>query len=270
LSGFMDEVRISEVARLFGAPPSGPVWGSYNRSLTVDHGDELQLLIQSGGTLADLESGLTEVANAAGDAVVLSLSAAPAGLELSEELPGVWRLHGSVADGIYSFGIVATAGAFSVEQSIRLSVYTSLRAWAESLGLTGDSLLPSADDDGDLITLLEEYAYNLDPTVNEWEPLIPGMGTAGLPVIRLVGDGDNKRLQSEFVRRRSDPNLNYVVEYGSDLSETLPDGFSAAIRQEFVTEVDENFERVIIDDFATVETHDRRFGRVRVTYQTIE
>lgn len=142
---------------------------------------------------------------------------------------------------------------------------TTLQSWAEGFGLTGDALLPDSDDDGDFVTLLEEYAFNLDPTVKDRAVLITGSGTSGLPLIQLVREGDHSRLRSEFIRRRSDPELHYVVEYGSDLSGTPPAGFATATESELVIDIDENFQRVIVNDSETSQTHDRRFGRVKVS-----
>jgi len=136
---------------------------------------------------------------------------------------------------------------------------TTMESWADSFGLTGDDALPDADGDGDSITLLEEYAYNLNPTVADYgfvDP--PGSGIQGLPNIRLDGD----RLRAEYIRRRTDPNLIYHVEFGS----SLPSGFSAASEPETATAINPNFERVIINDSETTATQTVRFGRVVVEY----
>ncbi|MEM7010874.1 MAG: choice-of-anchor D domain-containing protein, partial [Verrucomicrobiota bacterium] len=131
---------------------------------------------------------------------------------------------------------------------------TTMESWAESFGLTGDDALPTADGDGDQISLLEEYAYNLDPTAFDQQLLTPGSGTSGLPSMRLVGD----RLQVEFLRRRSDPSLSYSPQFGA----TLPSGFANATEPEVVSAVDVNFERVIIQDSATTATDLVRFARM--------
>lgn len=143
---------------------------------------------------------------------------------------------------------------------------TSLRGWGESFGLAGEELLSTADDDGDFISLLEEYAFNLDPTVSDLSVLASGAGTGGLPLIHLVGSGAAKHLQAEFVRRRGDPDLTYTVEFGSHPSELPPDGFLAADQPEMITGIDLEFERVIVDDSRTVGTDPRRFGRVKLEY----
>ncbi len=111
------------------------------------------------------------------------------------------------------------------------------------------------------MTLLEEYAFNLDPTVADGLIMAAG-GNSGLPLIRLVDD----RLKIEFVRRRSDPDLVYTPQFGSELSEGGPDGFLPATEPQAVSNIDVNFRRVIVDDSATTATNDSRFGRVELSY----
>ena len=143
---------------------------------------------------------------------------------------------------------------------------TTLRGWAESFGLSGDELLPGADGDGDLITLLEEYAWGMDPTVSDRAVLIPGPGTSGLPSIRLVGSGDDRRLVIEFVRRRTDPDLTYVPEFGAEPSEGTAGGFESATEPETVSDIDLRFRRVVVEDSGTTGSSPARFGRVRMEY----
>lgn len=126
--------------------------------------------------------------------------------------------------------------------------------WLWDLNLTGNDALPTADGDQDQVSLLEEYAYNLNPDVFDQQVLTPGAGESGLPLIRLVGD----RLQIEYIRRRNEPNLTYSPQFGS----SLPNGFSAATETETVIPIDDDFERVIINDSETTSTEDARFGRV--------
>lgn len=133
-------------------------------------------------------------------------------------------------------------------------IATTIDSWAQSHGLSGDDASPTADGDADGISLIEEYAYNLDPNQFDQQFLTPGSGASGLPVIRLVND----RLQIEFLRRKTDVNLTYGPEFAGD----LPDGFAAATETEVVTSVDANFDRVIVNDSESVATAFRRFGRL--------
>jgi hypothetical protein len=113
---------------------------------------------------------------------------------------------------------------------------TDLQGWAESFGLTGSGLLDTADDDGDLVSLLEEYAFNLDPTVAEGNILTPGAGSNGLANIRLV----TGKLEAEFVARRSDPNLVYEVQFGDTPTDL---GLQPAVESAEVSSINDNFER---------------------------
>lgn len=146
-------------------------------------------------------------------------------------------------------------------QGIASPSVTSVQSWAESHGLSGDAALPTADDDGDSLSLLEEYAYNLDP--NEWNelmPLTPGSGESGLPLIHL--DGDHLRI--EYVRRVTDTNLNYRVVFGNTLSNDTVAGLEAPAESETVTPIDVDWERVIVTDTLTTATTDKRFATLIV------
>jgi hypothetical protein len=143
---------------------------------------------------------------------------------------------------------------FDIALSGSLQRSAPMDEWTWSLGLLGNEALPEADRDGDQVSLLEEYAYNLNPLAFDQHVLTPGTGESGLPLIRLVGD----RLQVEYLRRRNDPGLVYVVEFGSE----LPAGFEAATETEAVTQVNADFDRVIINDSATTANYTARFGRV--------
>ena len=135
---------------------------------------------------------------------------------------------------------------------------STLESWAAAFGLSGKSLLASADDDNDQISLLEEYAFNLDPTASDNHYVTPGSGTSGLPLIRLIDD----RLQIEYLRRKLDGNLATTPQFGS----SLPAGFVAATETEIVTPINGQFERVVINDSQTTSTALTRFGRVYLEY----
>lgn len=138
---------------------------------------------------------------------------------------------------------------------------TTFQSWAETYGLTGTSALSTADNDGDTISLIEEYAFNLDPKSGDNQSsLVPGFSVSGLPLIRLVGD----RLQIEYVRRNTDSNLTYRVMFGSELSTNGPSGMAAPAEVEMVTPIDPDWSRVIVNDSATVESSSKRFGRVEI------
>jgi hypothetical protein len=138
---------------------------------------------------------------------------------------------------------------------------SGIGSFADGHGLTEDGRLLSADGDDDTVTLLEEYAYNLDPSATDVGVMQPG-GTSGLPLIRVVGD----RLQVEYLRRRGDPDLTYSVEFGNEISDNSSDGFKAATEPETISYANDNYFRVIVRDSVTIDVEPSRFGRVKVSY----
>ena len=155
---------------------------------------------------------------------------------------------GDIAANLHISSSDLDESPFDIGLQGSLDQWTTLQGWGSSFGLTGEALLLDADDDGDGKTLLEEYAFDLDPTVRD--------GSSGVP-IRLNGD----RLQADFLMRRSDPDLTYTVEFGSTIVELAP-----ATEPSDVTVFDANFHRVIVNDSATTATHSSRFGQVRLSY----
>jgi hypothetical protein len=141
---------------------------------------------------------------------------------------------------------------------------TTLTDWAGSYGLTGPDAGENANTDEDWSSLLFEYASNLDPSMADTHVLIPGTGNSGLPSTRMVEAGSDARLKVEYLRRKNDPNLRYVVEFGSDLTNSSADGWAEATEIEEVTYIDEIWDRVAVEDSKAVATSTRRFGRVRI------
>lgn len=151
-------------------------------------------------------------------------------------------------------------GSFTISLSGSVMTATAMETWAQAHGLSGDAALPLSDDDGDTVSLVEEYAYNLDPTSKDNHQLIPGTGTSGLPAIRLIDDC----LQIQFIRRRSDNTISYTPQFGSGLNE---DDFSSSTAIETVEVIDGDYERVTIEDTVTTSTVTFRFGRMQISMQ---
>ena len=120
---------------------------------------------------------------------------------------------------------------------------------------------PGADPDGDGVSNLLEYAFNLDPTFAEPVQMVAGSGLRGLPLIQLeaVSPTDN-RLTVEFVRRTvaSGAGLTYTTEFATDLTA----GDWEAGGTESVTAINARWERVKVTDDGPVGA--RRFARVKV------
>lgn len=151
-----------------------------------------------------------------------------------------------------AIGTAYLAWAFSEDAN-----ESTMENWATTdFGLSGNGLLFSADDDGDQLSLLEEYAFNLDPTVASIALLVPGSGTSGLPFVDL----DTDHLTVEYIRRRNDTSLTYIAEFSDDLLT----GYAAGTGGEMITIIDAEFERVVVSDGETTSSSTRRFGRVKI------
>ena len=138
----------------------------------------------------------------------------------------------------------------------------SFSDWASSFGLAGADASTDASPAGDGISNLLKYAFNMDPTVSYTGGhrfLDPGAGESGLPVIRVTERNGEERLQIEFVRRRNTDSLIYRPQVSDDLLEwqnldTIPS----------VTEIDDQWERVVVEDALTRDEHGTRFVRLLV------
>lgn len=137
----------------------------------------------------------------------------------------------------------------------------SFLAWTEGWELEGADAHPDADGDLDGMALLLEYAFNLDPYFADPFDLSQGFGDAGLPHVTLHGTGLSARLRIEYLRRRT-TDISYIPEFSGDLH-TWDD--SAVIVS--VEALDEEWERVVVEDTKTRGQVWKRFGRVRVEYQ---
>ena len=131
--------------------------------------------------------------------------------------------------------------------------------WAASQSLTGNDAEPDATPQGDGVKNLLKYAFNMPVELNDSGELTPGTGTSGLPSVS-TGDGD--RIKIEYVRKSSAPDLIYKVEFSSDLSGESRQ-ISPGIEQS-VTAIDEEWERVVVEDIMGADESAKRFGRVVV------
>lgn len=175
---------------------------------------------------------------------------------------GAWYLtgtHYSVEDGPDADTVANPAGYGDVSQMTHLPTY---RAQIEAITgpLVPATTGPLEDFDGDGIANMLEFAFNLDPAVNELVEMTPATGLSGLPAGRLETLAGSNRLTIEFVRRTSGSGagLTYLAEFSSDLVTWQ------AVGTETVTAIDAQWDRVkVVDALTTLDTP-RRFGRVRV------
>lgn len=142
-----------------------------------------------------------------------------------------------------------------------------LGLWLEGFGLGNNDL--NTDEDFDGLIALEEYAFNLDPTVNDFAIYDPAAtlgtdGPIGLPQIDLAGNPPNQHLQIKFPRRKlaSESGIDYGGYFSSDLiswdeQEVLNN----------VESINDMWEEIIITDPFTTQTapNGKRFSRVGLT-----
>jgi hypothetical protein len=136
--------------------------------------------------------------------------------------------------------------------------------WAavQDFGPSGrDGPLEDANDDG--VSNLLCYAFNISPYGEPARVMTPNNGDlSGLPAISVVGEGSERRLRVEFVRRFTEGNqLSYRVQFGSDPDSDMQD-FTGPFE---ITFIDSDWLRLVALD--PVADADRRFARVRVDLQ---
>ncbi len=138
--------------------------------------------------------------------------------------------------------------------------------WLDFYGLSGPDADPGANPSGDGIDNLTKYAFNIpaDQAVGGTaRNLVPGTGSAGLPSITLVGPPGGRRLRVEYLRRRGIAGLAYRVEFASRLA---PSDWIQSIAAETVTALDDDWERVVVEDGETSASDRDRYARVRVDF----
>lgn len=139
---------------------------------------------------------------------------------------------------------------------------SSLGAWLSSFSLAGFDALPLASPAEDGIPNLLKYAFNMNPTVSytgDQRLLGPGTGESGLPVIRVTERNGEDRLQIEFVRRRNTDSPVYQPQVSDDLVDWQPLDTIPS-----VTEIDDQWERVVVDDLLPRDERGNRFVRVLI------
>jgi alpha-tubulin suppressor-like RCC1 family protein len=116
-----------------------------------------------------------------------------------------------------------------------------------------------ADPDKDGLVNLIERAFNLHPLQAGTGVLTAGTGTSGLPLVTVQGEGENRRLRMEYLRRKatSMPGITYEAQF----STTLDPEWTPAT-SESASSIDSQWERVIVEGSPGAI---RNFGRVQVS-----
>jgi len=117
-------------------------------------------------------------------------------------------------------------------------------------------LTETSVDDGDSATLLEEYAFNLDPSLGDAQRMVPTIGTNGLPKASFTAE----RLQVEYLRRRDAPDLDYRVEVSTNLVD-----WTAVPPVPSIDSINNEWERVVENDtILAADASTARFIRIQI------
>ena len=118
------------------------------------------------------------------------------------------------------------------------------------------------DKDGDGISALTEYAFNLNPRVADAGKYVGAPGsTVGLPAIQAFVDSQGRhRLRLEFLRRIGS-GLTYVPQFSSDLKT-----WAQPAQAVQVTWTNGTLERCKIEDYQFTPSPVARFGRVMLQF----
>jgi alpha-tubulin suppressor-like RCC1 family protein len=148
---------------------------------------------------------------------------------------------------------------FFIQVSVRQT--TPLEAATEAFaaaGLDGDDALPGAIPFHDGVPNLLKYAFNMNLAGPDSSTMAPGTGNSGLPASMLVESEGGTVLRIEYVRRKNS-GLAYEPRVSSDL-----DAFEPFAGTSTVTDIDDTWERVVVDQPCDPETMPRCFMRVEV------
>ena len=133
--------------------------------------------------------------------------------------------------------------------------------WAAARGLTSGNNAPNANPDLDRADNLAEFAFNLNPLLDDSQPITPAT-TNGLPAARYLANVSNGILEVEFPRRRGPTavGLTYTVQFSSDLVTW------SAGQTPVLSSINADWDRMTVRD-ALVGPNPNRFARVTLTLQ---
>jgi hypothetical protein len=132
---------------------------------------------------------------------------------------------------------------------------------AEDYQLQGAAAAPEAMPQGDGVPNLLKYAFNMAADTPDSSILVPGIGTSGLPFTSRTTRRGGSYLRIEFVRRIGS-GLIYQPRVSNNLT---PGSWTPVTALPLISPVDEQFERVIYEEFYNPSVTMCLFGRVDVT-----
>ncbi|MEO5916488.1 MAG: Ig-like domain-containing protein [Luteolibacter sp.] len=197
----------------------------------------------TGLTASDFTITGGSVASVTGSGATYVLSVVPTSETVVLTLP-----HNAVVD--------STGALNFYSNTLTVTWRNSFRQWAFDSGVSSTDASLLADEDGDGIGKLLEFAFHLDPAKADsatYDPAFhPG---SGLPRMILTPGG----LSLQFLRRKGVAGLSYRAQFGS-----RPDDFTDAVAAPAIEPIDADWELATIPDPAGADPV-RRFGRVVVT-----
>lgn len=134
-----------------------------------------------------------------------------------------------------------TAPLAALSRSVSAGSGHPIFAAMNEAGLEGIAAEPGAVPHADGVENLLKYAFNLNLGAADCRTLVPGTGTAGLPVVAASTQDGTTVLRFEYIRRK-DAGLVYQPKFSADLNT-----WSAPDREPVVTAIDEVWERVVYE-----------------------
>lgn len=156
-----------------------------------------------------------------------------------------------------------SAGLMSdLSEEFSFTLQTTLElfnGWASTAGLGGAAAMPGAMPFHDGVRNMMKFAFNMDAAGPDTRTLVKGAGTAGLPVFTLDRSGSQPVFTVEYLRRKSS-GLVYTPKCSTDLA-----NFEPMTGTTTVTQIDSNWDRVVVQTPVSVPATPRLFGVVEVT-----
>jgi len=132
--------------------------------------------------------------------------------------------------------------------------------WAAAAGLVWPDSAPDAAPFGDGVPNLLKYAFNMDGSGPDSQTLVPGTGTAGLPYWSFIAGEGTLTMRVEFLRRKG-----AAMIYAPVVSPCLDPFLSIPVSGEpFVSDVDAEWERVVVEEVCDLLAQPQNFARVEV------
>ncbi len=156
--------------------------------------------------------------------------------------------------------VIDTTGAGNFgSNSLAVTYRNSYTQWAFDHSVSGTDGSQLADEDGDGIAKLLEYAFNLDPAKADSALYHPTtQPSSGLPRMSVVpGVPVGQQLVLQYLRRKAVPGLSYTPQFSSSLT-----NYTNATGAPLVESINAGWDRVTIGDTGSGST---RFGRVVIT-----